>query len=135
MTRKEEAVKLFKEGYNCAQAVLMVYCDVIGFNREDAAKIAVGFGNGVSGMQETCGAVSGMVMAASYEIGKKSTNKKDAYPVIHKMAKEFEARQGSCHCGTLLKTKDCSLEDGRRRGCIKCVEDCCDIFEETFMNK
>lgn len=132
MTRKENAVKLFKDGYTCSQAVLMAYSDLVNFDEELAAKVAVGFGNGISGMQDACGAATGMVMVAGLEIGKKSTSKKDAYPIVHKMMKDFEEKQGSCICRELLKTKDCTLVDGRRKGCIKCVEDACDIVEATF---
>ena len=58
------AVELFVEGYNCAQAVAMVFSDEMGMTREQTAKLASSFGGGMGRMREVCGAVSGMLMVA-----------------------------------------------------------------------
>ena len=69
MDRKEKAVELFKEGYNCSQSVVAAYADVIGLDEATALKIASSFGAGMGRMREVCGAVSGMFMVAGMLTG------------------------------------------------------------------
>ena len=68
MTREEKAVELFANGYNCAQAVLGVFCEEMGLDLATAFKLANGFGGGVR-CGELCGAVSGAVMAIGLKCG------------------------------------------------------------------
>ena len=63
MSRRETAVRLFKEGYSCSQAVLLAFSDRIGISEEQAALVSSSFGAGIGKLRETCGAVSGMLMA------------------------------------------------------------------------
>ena len=44
MSKGTEAEKLFKEGYNCSQAVIGAFCDELNLDRETAFKIASSFG-------------------------------------------------------------------------------------------
>ena len=62
MTKAERARELFLEGCNCAQAVFLAFAEE-KLDRETALKIASGFGGGMAGMRDVCGAVSGMFMA------------------------------------------------------------------------
>ena len=62
MTKAERARELFLEGCNCAQAVFLAFAED-KLDRETALKIASGFGGGMAGMRDVCGAVSGMFMA------------------------------------------------------------------------
>lgn len=59
MSRRETAVRLFKEGYSCSQAVLLAFSDRIGISEEQAALVSSSFGAGIGKLRETCGAVSG----------------------------------------------------------------------------
>ena len=61
MNRFEKAFALHAEGYNCAQAVIGAYADIIGIGEQEAFSIGAGFGGG-AGTGELCGAVSGAVM-------------------------------------------------------------------------
>jgi len=38
--KSERAVELFKEGYNCSQAVLAAYCEDVGIDMKTALMIA-----------------------------------------------------------------------------------------------
>jgi len=67
--RKKEALKLFHEGYNCAQVILAAYGDTFGIKREDALKIGAPFGGGVANTGDTCGAVSGALMVIGLRYG------------------------------------------------------------------
>ena len=59
MNHEEKAQALFLEGCNCAQAVFAAFCDVTGFSRQEAMRLASSFGGGVGRMREICGALSG----------------------------------------------------------------------------
>jgi hypothetical protein len=43
----ENAVALFKEGYNCSQSVVAAYAEEYGLTREQALKISASFGGGI----------------------------------------------------------------------------------------
>lgn len=63
MTAHEQtACSLFRQGYNCAQAVVGAFCDEIGMTQSAALRLASAFGGGMGRMREVCGAVSGMYM-------------------------------------------------------------------------
>ena len=62
MTKAERARELFLEGCNCAQAVFLAFAEE-KMDRDPALKIASGFGGGMAGMRNVCGAVNGMFMA------------------------------------------------------------------------
>ena len=63
------AVQLFKEGYNCSQAVLGAYCTELGLDFETAVKLSSSFGGGMGRLREVCGAVSSMFMIAGLKYG------------------------------------------------------------------
>ena len=67
--RIEKAVELFKEGFNCSQAVVGAFADKYGFTREQALKMSASFGGGIGRMRETCGAACGLFMLAGLETG------------------------------------------------------------------
>ena len=52
----------FREGYNCAQSVLLAFGDVTGLDENTAAMLSSSFGGGLGRMREVCGAVSGAAM-------------------------------------------------------------------------
>lgn len=67
--RRKEALKLFHEGYNCAQAILAAYGDMFGLERQNAFKIGAPFGGGVANTGNTCGALSGALMVIGLRYG------------------------------------------------------------------
>ena len=48
------AAEYFVQGYNCAQAVAMAFCDVTGMAAAQAARLAAPFGGGMGRMREVC---------------------------------------------------------------------------------
>lgn len=97
---------LFKQGYNCSQAVLLAFCDELNLDKETAARLASSFGGGIGRMREVCGAVSGMCMVAGlckgYSDPKDMEGKKRHYSLIQKMANEFKKKNSSIICRELL---------------------------------
>ena len=107
MERGNMAAELFVEGYNCAQAVAVAFCDMTGMEKEYAAKLASSFGGGMGRMREVCGAVSGMLLVAGllygYETPGDDVSKKEHYQRVQKLAGEFREQVGSIVCRDILK--------------------------------
>lgn len=106
MTRKEQAIEYFKQGYNCTQAVVLTFKDVLTIDAEELCKIASPFGGGISRMRETCGAVTGMVLVlgnlVGYSTPETGEKKHELYKKTQGILKIFENRYGSLTCGKLL---------------------------------
>ena len=106
MTRADRARALFKEGYNCGQAVILAFEDLTGLDRPTLAKLASGLGGGMGRMREVCGTVSGMVLLAGllYDRGQIPDPKEKAahYERIQALANAFKAETGSIVCRELL---------------------------------
>lgn len=109
--RAARATSLFKDGYNCCQAVVLAFADVLEANslaKSDVlAKIASGFGGGMGRLREVCGAFSGAVMMASFIIPADNTAdakaKQANYALVQEFAQSFrEANGGSIVCRELL---------------------------------
>ena len=105
ISRKEKAIALFKEGYNCSQAVVLAFSDLIDIDEKQLKKLAGSFGGGMGRLREVCGAVSGMFMVAGllygYDDPCDSEAKKEHYALIQRLAKVFEEKTGSIICRTL----------------------------------
>ena len=101
------AAELFLEGFNCAQAVAVAFCDVTGMDKQTAAKMASPFGGGMGRMREVCGAVSGMYMVLGtlygYDNSDADSKKKELYKDVQALAEKFRAENGSIICREILK--------------------------------
>ncbi len=102
-----KAAELFLEGYNCAQAVTVAFCDVTGLDEAFAAKYASAFGGGMGRLREVCGAVSGMYMVLGHLYGYStpddSAPKKKLYSQVQELAAQFREKAGSIICRELLE--------------------------------
>lgn len=105
MTRTENAVKNFQEGYACSQAVLTAYCEHFNLSEKAALRLSTGFGGGMD-QGKTCGAVTGAYMviglAFAGENCQTSTGRTSTYREIAGFSEKFKARHGSCDCESLL---------------------------------
>ena len=107
MSEKAEiARELFCAGANCAQAVLGAFAGECGLSREDAFRIASGFGGGMGRQREVCGAVSGMVLVLNYKYGNADITDKAAkdahYARVQTLCNAFRKETGSIVCRELL---------------------------------
>lgn len=102
----EKAEALFREGYNCAQAVLCAFEDVTGLDRQTSAMLASSFGGGLGRMREVCGAVSGAAMVLGivkgYSDPKNQLEKKNHYALVQEFCRRFRESNGSIICRELL---------------------------------
>ena len=107
MHHGDKAAKLFYEGYNCAQAVLIAFSDVTGLEEKHAARLISSFGGGMGRLREVCGAVSGMLAVAGILYGYDDPNddraKKAHYTLVQELAGKFREKSGSIICREILK--------------------------------
>lgn len=105
-THEARAKELFLMGYNCAQAVFGAFAPALGLEEKTALRLASSFGGGIAGMRETCGAVSGMLLAAGmlygYDNADAGEEKKLHYVCCRALAERFAAQNGSMVCRELL---------------------------------
>lgn len=105
--RAQRAQELFKQGYNCSQAVFAACADIYGINDEALAlRLAASFGGGMGRMRMVCGAASGMFMLAGLHNGSATphdnTGKMANYELVQTLAGHFKNQYGSLICAELL---------------------------------
>ena len=106
MDRGMKAAQLFLDGYNCAQAVAVTFCDLMNLDEKTTARMVSAFGGGMGRLREVCGAVSGMFFVLSYLYGYDDPNdvtKKELYCAVQELADKFRQANGSIVCREILK--------------------------------
>ena len=123
MSIAERAVTIFLgKKYNCCQAVICAYCEEYGIDDTQIFKMTEGFGLGMGGLKDTCGAVTGMFMAIGLRnsAGDKTEPTKtkfDTYQDIRDAAADFRKKNGSIYCCELK-----AVIDGKQVvSCEQCV--------------
>ena len=105
-SKAERATELFKQGYNCAQAVFAAFSEDLGMDFETALRLSSSFGGGMGRLREVCGAISGMFAVAGMKYGytdpKDNKAKAAHYKLIQELAAKFRAENGSIICRELL---------------------------------
>lgn len=106
-SRAQRAVDLFKQGFNCSQAVFASCADIYGITDEKLAlRLSASFGGGMGRMRLVCGAASGMFMLAGLHNGSAtphdSEGKMANYAFVQQLAGEYKSRYGSLICAELL---------------------------------
>ena len=106
-SRAQRATELFKQGYNCSQAVFTACADIYGINDEQLAlRLSASFGGGIGRMRLVCGAASGMFMLAGLHNGSYTPHDNDGkmanYAFVQQLAGKFKDTYGSLICAELL---------------------------------
>jgi hypothetical protein len=57
MTKADDAVALFQQGFNCTQSILSVFAPDFGLDQDTARRISHGFGAGIARMDKICGSL------------------------------------------------------------------------------
>lgn len=125
--------KFVAGGYNCCQAVICAVCDEYGVKEEDAFKMTEGFGSGMGGLGDTCGAVTGMFLALSLansagDMENPKATKMDTYKKFRVAAGEFKELHESLYCRDIPKEKGSQPLPS----CIRCVRDAAEITERML---
>lgn len=106
MTKSDNALADFRNGFTCSSAVFSAFSDELGLDSDTAKKIACGFGAGISKTGNICGAVSGAIMVISLKFGKTKQGDEAATEktraLVREFMHEFTQRHGSVYCTELL---------------------------------
>lgn len=131
-SRVYKAIENHKNGYNCCQAVVCAYSDLVGMNEKTAFMVSEIFGLGIAGMAETCGSVCGMLIIASLKNSDgnlaKPKSKLQTYKIGKELSEEFKNKNTSIIC------KELRGETGKekRRSCRGCVIDAAILIEKKL---
>ncbi len=87
----EEVRQYFKGGIDCSQVVLGQYAEELGYDKEEAFRIASAFGGGMF-YGSTCGAVSGALIALGMRYGHYEMNDAEQKEKLLGKVKEFLQR-------------------------------------------
>ncbi|MBM3297910.1 MAG: C_GCAxxG_C_C family protein [Candidatus Aminicenantes bacterium] len=116
--RPETAVRLFRRGWNCSQAVLSAFAPRLGLDARRARLLAQAFGAGLARRGETCGAVTGALMAIGLKYGKTRADDSPArdktYDLARTLMERFRSRHGALSCRALLG-HDIATARGRKK--------------------
>lgn len=143
--RAQRATDLFKQGYNCSQAVFAACADIYGVTDESLAlRLSASFGGGMGRMRMVCGAASGMFMLAGLQNGSSTPHDQEGkmanYAFVQQLAGEFKSRYGSLICAELLglapKPQDPKPEERtpqyyEKRPCSEMVAEAVRVFLKT----
>lgn len=133
--RIEKALENHKKGYNCSQSIVCAYCDLFGVDEETAFRMSEGFGGGMGGMQDTCGAVTGMFMLAGLKGSGGHTlcgkTKAETYKTIRMLANQFKEMNSTIICRELLGTAG----QPKKRSCQGCIEDASRLVEQYLLEQ
>ena len=121
MSRQEDALQLFSDGANCAQAVLASFSRQTGLEHGKAVRIAGSFGGGMK-QALTCGAVTGALMVLGLKYGCEDHTDMKEKARITAITRDFEmrfiARHGTLSCKDLLGI-DISTKEGHDQAAAK----------------
>ena len=147
MTRKEKAMQSFKDGYNCAQCMMIAFEDLLSIDLQTALKVSSPFGGGMGRLREVCGAVSGMFIVLGFVKGYQEPSdyegKKALYEQVQELAKRYEADNGSIICRDLLglnvQREDAAPEKRteeyyKKRPCVEKVGSAVEVLE-TYLQE
>jgi len=143
----ERAYALFKDGYNCSQAVFGAFAEELGVDFDTAVKLASGFGGGIGRMREVCGTFTGLTMVASmiygYNDPKDTETKTELYEKIRALADRFREDNGSIICRELLGLQQAersavpearTSEYYKKRPCAELCRYAAELLEEFIEN-
>jgi C_GCAxxG_C_C family probable redox protein len=115
---KAIALEHFTERFNCAESVLLGVTKACGLQCECVPRVATGFGGGVGGCGEICGALTGAIMALGLKFGRESAEDVEAKTALAakvcKLMDGFTEKFGTTHC---LELTECLMRtpEGREK--------------------
>ena len=139
MSRAERAKEYFQSGYNCTQAVMLAFEDLLNLPRDTLLAVALPMGGGLGRLRQTCGALTGACMCLGLLFPERA--KGEIYSLVQEAARRFRERNGSINCGELLSgagvnadrsslPEERSAEYYKKRPCADLAFDAAEILEE-----
>ena len=133
MNKLDLAMAYHDKGYNCAQAVALPFCEEMGLDAAVVKQGMEGFGAGMGGRTQTCGALSGAIFVAGMLSASPTdpASKMDTYKVCGQMSADFVAHCGSGVCEVIK-----GLTGGKMLcSCNDCIACGVKLVEEYIANK
>ncbi len=144
----DRAVELFKQGFNCSQAVFAAFADEFEMDEKTALKASAGLGGGVGRLREVCGALSAAAMAAGMVYGATDGSRQDqkaqTYKIVRQIADEFKKQNGSLICRDMLKLdardigsyvpEERTEDFYKKRPCLKIIESTAKLADKIIFN-
>ena len=115
MGTEEQAKEYFTSGFNCAESVLLALSKKLlsGDGAEACIPMmATGFGGGMALNGDTCGALSGGIIAIGLVLGRNQPlqSRDPCYSTVDRLYQDFKKEFGTCKCceltGVDLKTTE-----------------------------
>ena len=137
MSRKQDAVDHFNEGFNCCKAVVSAFAPVIDIDEKTKNCMMTPYRALLGSPQGLCGAVAGAVRI----IELKQNDKASAMELVSQLKQKFLAKHKSVACCDLLGC-DLTTYEGKFKEmeenlcathCVRYVEDVVDILEEILI--
>jgi len=132
----EKAVENFRQGYNCAQSVLLTIFKHWNGRSKLVPRIATGFGGGIGRCGSVCGALAGGVMAIGIKCGTDDPlveKRLKAYELSGKLYREFESKHGSVFCRDLVGYELSNPDDLKKARSVRVFEEKCPTFIRTVI--
>jgi len=132
----------FRQGLNCSECVLRTFMDMHETDLpESIIRLASGFGGGMGHTKNTCGAITGAVLAlglvkgrdpfASEEVKDRITQLNDqVYPAFAPMIREMEQEFGTLICAELSAPHGDFDGRARKKSCMQMIAHCCRLAEK-----
>lgn len=132
----------FKQGLNCSECVLRTFMDIYETGvSDDVICMATGFGGGMGHTKNTCGAITGAVLAlglvkgrdpfASEEVKDRITQlNEEVYPAFAPMIREMEEEYGTLICAELSAPHGDFDGRTRKKSCMQMIAHCCRLAEK-----
>lgn len=132
---KTAAASYHAQGFNCAQSVICAMAPELAIDDRSAFALAEGFGAGMGGMTETCGAVSGAVMALS-QVESTGRDQIGSKAKTYKLSRELSARFASTNGSTVCRElKGIGSDAGALRSCPGCIDDAIDLAVDILVEQ
>ena len=138
----KDARNYFKQGLNCSECVMSSFLDhyETDLPREILA-LATGFGGGMGHTKNTCGAITGAVMALSTAIGRKNPLEKETmkerikelngiYDIVGEMVNEIKDEYGTLICSELSDPYGEFEGKTRKKNCMSMIGYCAALAME-----
>ncbi len=136
LTPEERAVKLFKGGLYCSEAILQVYNKKLRLGLNDnAIKMATGFGAGFGASKCCCGSLTGAIMVLSAVKGRTDSkeNVDDVFALTRELHNRFKKRYKATCCRVLTRNVEWGSAEHHRH-CEKLVNGAVVILEDILKN-
>lgn len=133
---EEDGKNYFRQGLNCSECVMLSFMQ--HYNKDlsnEALALATGFGGGMGHTKNTCGAITGAVMALSSVLGRQNPFEKETIPervqelkeiysYIAPMVNEIEETYGSLICKEISAPLGEFDGKARKKNCLQIIGYC-----------